>query len=491
MIWFEVLLAVIAPAIAGGIIYAGQKHLERASGWIATAAMCMSALWILRLSGPVVDMYNSGGNPITIEYSWVARSNIRFGFLIDTLNLPIGLIVIAVTALSCFYSVRYMENEQDQRGYFGSLLLVLTGMIGVLFSIDLVQFYLFWELMLIPSYLLIARQGASKRRLVVAFKYFIFTHIGALLLLLGIVTMFSYTGTFNLAELPQKAQLIPPDASSVIFMLLLLGFLVKMAAFPLHTWLPDTYSEAPIPVAAIFSGAVAPVAAYGMVRVLMTIFFDKMVQASNYLLALAVVTMLYGGLVTFSQTDIRRLLAYSSISQTGYTLFGLATVSSLGVTGTLLHITNHAICKALLFMGTGTIFRQTGKIDIRRTRGLMKKMPITGITCLIGAFSLAGTPPLMGFWGEWMMLAGAVASGKLVFALAGVVGMLVTAGYLILFLWRVFFGPVPKALDTVEESPRSLLAAMVFLAFISVLLGLWPGILLEFFGPAATYLCQL
>ncbi|MDH5794634.1 MAG: proton-conducting transporter membrane subunit, partial [Candidatus Bathyarchaeota archaeon] len=237
MIWCEVLLAVIAPAIAGGIIYAGRKHLERASGWIATAAMCMSALWILRLSGPVVDMYNSGGNPITIEYSWVARSNIRFGFLIDTLNLPIGLIVIAVTALSCFYSVRYMENEQDQRGYFGSLLLVLTGMIGVLFSIDLVQFYLFWELMLIPSYLLIARQGASKRRLVVAFKYFIFTHIGALLLLLGIVTMFSYTGTFNLAELPQKAQLIPPDASSVIFMLLLLGFLVKMAAFPLHTWL--------------------------------------------------------------------------------------------------------------------------------------------------------------------------------------------------------------------------------------------------------------
>jgi len=486
--WVELLSAVATPAIMAGFLYIGHKRLERASGWIATVAAFMSVFWVLSTLNLAVELYGIGENPLILEYPWVSQGSVRFGFLIDMLNLPIGLIVAVVTTLSCLYSVEYVK--EDQRSYFPSLLLTLTGMIGVVFSLDLIQFYLFWELMLIPSYFLIARHGSSRRRLDVGFKYFIFTHIGALLLLLGIVTMFSYTGTFSLAELPHKAQSIPPDVSSVIFTLLLLGFILKMAIFPLHTWLPDTYSEAPMPIASILSGAMAAVTAYGMARVLMTIFCNRMIQASNYLLALAVVTMLYGGIVAISQTDIRRLLAYSSISQTGYALFGLATVSSLGVMGTLLQIANQAICKALLFMCAGSILHQTKTTEIRRTRGLMKRMPITGITCLIGVFSLAGTPPLMGFWSEWMILAGAIASGALVFAFAAVIGMLMTAGYLIFFLWRVFFGPVPKALDTVEESPRSLLVAMVFLAFISVLLGLWPGALLEFFGPAATFLCQ-
>jgi len=486
--WVEVLSAVATPAIAGGILYIVHRRIERASGWIATVAAFMSVFWILSILNLMVELYSRGENSLILEYSWVSQGSVKFGFLIDLLNLPIGLIVAIVTTLSCLYSVEYVK--EDQRSYFPSLLLTLTGMIGVVFSLDLIQFYLFWEMMLIPSYFLIARHGSSRRRLDVGFKYFIFTHIGALLMLLGIVTMFPYTATFSLAELPQKAQLIPSDVSSVIFTLLLLGFILKMAMFPLHTWLPDTYSEAPMPIASILSGAMAPVAAYGMVRVLMTIFCNRMIQASNYLLALAVVTMLYGSLVALSQTDIRRLLAYSSISQAGYTLFGLATISSLGVMGTLLQMANQAVCKALLFMCAGSIARQTKTTEIRRTRGLMKRMPITGIACLIGALSLAGMPPLLGFWGEWMILAGAIASGALVFAFAGVIGMLMTAGYLILFLWRVFFGPVPKALGTTEESPRSLLAAMVFLTSISVLLGLWPGILLEFFGPAAAFLCR-
>jgi len=488
LVWNEVLLSVATPAIAGSILYIGQKRLERFSGWIATLSALICIFWILGILNPVVEAYAAGGNPIIFESSWVAQSNVGFGFIIDMLNYPIALIVAAITALSCFYSVRYMEKEQNQWASFASLLFILTGMIGVVFALDLIQFYLFWELMLIPSYLLIARQGTSKKRLDVGFKYFIYTHLGALLLLLGIVTMFSYTGTFNLADLPQKAQLIPPEMSPVIFGLLLSGFLVKMAVFPLHTWLPDTYSEVPPPIAAVFSGGMASVAAYGMIRILMTIFLDQMAHASNYLMTLGVVTILYGGLVAISQTDIRRLLAYSSISQAGYTLFGLATLSPLGVTGTLLQTANQAICKALLFLCAGSIMWQTGTEDMRKARGLTKKMPIISAACLIGAFSLAGTPPLMGFWSEWMILAGAIGTGNLVFALAAAIGMIVTAGYLLLFIWRVLFGRATKVVESAAESPRSLMLPAILLASLAVLIGIWPSILLEFMRPAASYL---
>jgi NADH-quinone oxidoreductase subunit M len=180
-----------------------------------------------------------------------------------------------------------MEKESNQASYYANLLLFMTGMIGVIFSINLIQFYLFWELMLIPSYLLIAQWGTSRRRLTIGFKYFIFTHMGALFMLLGILSIFSYTMTFNLLELPMKSAAIPPAMRATIFILLLLGFFVKMAAFPLHTWLPDAHSEAPTPISAMLSGLMIKSGAYGIGRILISILGDRMIQASDYLLTLA------------------------------------------------------------------------------------------------------------------------------------------------------------------------------------------------------------
>ena len=489
MVGHEVWLAVATPAIAAATIFVGQKRLERVSGWIATASALISAFLILVIFDAVVQAHSSGGNPLTFEYSWIPQSNVGFGFLIDMLNLPIGLTATAVTALSCLYSVKYVEKEQNRRSYFALTLFILTGMLGVVFSIDLIQFYLFWELMLIPSYLLIARLGASRRRLDVGFKYFIFTHLGALLMLLGIIAMFSYTKTFNLAELPEKVELIPPDTATIIFTLLLSGFFVKMAVFPFHTWLPDTYSEAPIPVAAIFSGAMAPTATYGMVRVLMAAFSRQMIQASQYLLALAVVTILYGGLLALAQRDVKRLLAYSSISQAGYIIFGLATASALGIMGALLHTVNHAFCKALLFLSVGSESRQKGRENVGTTRGAMKRTPINGVAFSIAIFSLIGTPPFLGFWSKWMIIVGVITSGKLAFAFLGVVAMLVTAAYLLVLFCRMFSGRLPKTPNIVREPSLLLLTPIVVLASLSVLLGIWPSILLELILPVAEYLC--
>ena len=481
-------LATVIPGVSGIVIYVVQKYVKKAAGWVSVAVASSSVLLILSMLKPVVDNYNNGQNPLVFEYPWISPVDINFGFLIDMVSFPIGLIIAIVSTLSCLYSIRYMENEPNQASYYANLLLFMTGMIGVVFSSNLIQFYLFWELMLIPSYLLIAQWGTSRRRLSIGFKYFIFTHMGALLMLLGILSIFSYTMTFNLLELPLKASAIPPPMNAAIFILLLLGFFVKMAAFPLHTWLPDAHSEAPTPISAMLSGVMIKCGAYGIGRILLSILGQRMIQTSDYLLTLAIITIIYGGLMALAQTDIKRLLAYSSISQMGYIIFGFGTVSTLGITGSLLHIVNHAICKSLLFMCAGSIMHQTGTRSIRKMSGLMTKMPITGGACLIAVFSLAGTPPLNAFWSEWMIFGGGLASGKAVFTFIGVASTLITAGYLLWFAWRVFFGAVPKGFEDVKEPSASLLIPIVILALLCAILGIWPGLMLAFITPAAEYL---
>lgn len=485
------LLATILPAAVGLVVYILQRYIKEKAGWICTITAASSVALILSMAKPVLDRYNNGDKPIVHIYPWIKPININFGFLVDVLSLPVSLIIAVVSTLSCLYSIKYMEKEQNQPSYYANLLIFMTGMIGVTFSINLVQFYLFWELMLIPSYLLISQWGMSRRRLTIGFKYFIFTHMGALLMLLGILSIFSYTMTFDLTELPLKAGAIPSNMAPVIFTLLLLGFFVKMAAFPLHTWLPDAHSEAPTPISAMLSGVMLKCGAYGIARILLTVFGARMIQASDYLLVLAIITMVYGGLMAMAQTDIKRLLAYSSISQMGYIIFGFATVSTLGIMGSLLHIINHAICKALLFMCAGSIIHQTGKRNIRSMSGLITKMPVTGLACLIGIFSLAGAPPLNAFWSEWMIFSGGLAAGKVAFAFIGVASTMITAGYLLWFAWRVFFGPVPKSLKNVKESPPLLLVSIIVLASASIILGVWPGIFLEFITPAAEVLSEL
>jgi NADH-quinone oxidoreductase subunit M len=486
MIEDAALLATVIPGIAGIVIYAFSRRIRRGVGWIATIAASSSVIMLISMGRDLI-----AHTRLIRSYAWAPSIDLEFGFLVDMVSFPIALIAAAVSTLSCFYSIKYMENERDQPAYYANLLLFMTGMIGVILSSNLIQFYLFWELMLIPSYLLIAYWGTSKNRLNIAFKYFIFTHIGALSMLLGILAIFSYTETFNLLKLPLLANAIPPSMVGVIFIMLLTGFLVKMAAFPVHTWLPDAHSEAPAPISAMLSGIMIKCGAYGMARVLLTTFGQIVLQVSDYLAILGIITIAYGGLMALAQTDIKRLFAYSSISQMGYIIFGLGVASELGIMGGLLHIVNHAVCKSLLFMCAGIIIHQTGTRDIRKLGGLIGKMPTLGIACLIGVFSLVGTPPLNAFWSEWMIFGGGLAAEKGLITIFGVLSTVITAGYYLWFAWRVFFGPLPKRLNRIKEAPLSLRASVIILATITVLLGVLPGLVLEYITPAAEYLFRL
>lgn len=488
MIPHAALLAALLPAIFGGIIYALRKSINKYIPWLATISASLPIFLILSMLPELIERYQTGEGQIYFTYTWITSINVTFGFLIDMVSLPIGLIVAVISALSCFYSIKYMEGEHGQAGYYANLLLFMAGMTGTVLSANLLQFYLFWELMLIPSYLLIAFWGTPKKGLASGFKYFIFTHVGAVCMLLGILWIYAVTGTFDLMELPSKSVAIPSSVIPPIFILLLIGFCVKMAVFPVHTWLPDAHAEAPTPISAMLSGVMIKVGAYAVARIFLSAFAQTVVQTSNYLAILGVITMIYGGLMAFAQTDIKRLLAYSSISQMGYIFFGLVVGSTLGIAGGLFHVINHAICKALLFMCAGAIMHQTGTRDIRKLGGLADKMPITSVSFIIGALSLAGTPSLNGFASEWMIFSGGIAAGKVFLTAIAVVTTVITLGYYLWFIWRAFFGATPKNLKNVKEASQLLSFPIVILAVATVVLGIWPNLILKFIVPAAEYL---
>ena len=195
--------------------------------------------------------------------------------------------------------------------------------------------------------------------------------------------------------------------------------------------------------------------------------------------------------MALAQKDVKRLLAYSSISQMGYIIFGFASASTLGIMGSLLHIINHAIIKSLLFLISGALLRQTGTRQIKSLGGLITRMPITGTACLIAVFSLAGAPPLNAFWSEWMIFGGGLASGMIVPTFIGVIGTVITAGYLLWFVWRVFFGEIGKKMEKTEEAPYIMIIPIIVLSALCILFGIWPGLLLQFIKPAADVFADL
>ena len=486
MIIHAPLLATIIPIISAILIFVFRRYIRNYEGWIASIVALLSVGIIFSMIKEIIEQ-----RCVYDTYAWIRTPSLHLtlGFTVDEISFFIGLVAAVISALSCFYSIKYMEDKRGQSGYYTNLLLFMAGMIGVIFSANLIQFYLFWELMLIPSYFLISHWGISKKRLSIGFKYFIFTHVGALFMLMGILSIYTFTGTFDIVELPLTVEqaiatsvMSAPDVLAV-FVLLLIGFCVKMAIFPVHTWLPDAHAEAPTPISAMLSGVMIKCGAYAFARILLSAFGRTVTQTSDVLAILGVVTMIYGGLMALAQTDIKRLLAYSSISQMGYIFFGLGVWlppdSTIGATGALFHVVNHAVCKSLLFMCAGVIMHQTGTRDIRKLGGLADKMPITCAASLIGALSLAGTPPLNGFWSEWMIFSGGISSGKTLLTTVAIVSTAITAGYYLWFLWRAFFGTTPKKLEYTREPSWLMRIPIIALAVIAVVIGIWPDIVLR------------
>ena len=482
--YMQILSILLVPLVFVFIAYYVGSRWGSKAGYLVFVSLLYSTIvtLLLGIQGGAQELYD--WSPIG-----------KFGLNADGLSLPILFTIALLTTVISVYSIPYMAHiigeEKKQFGlYYALYLLYAVGMMGAVLATNLIEFYLFFELMLIPSYFLIAKWGYGDRDRI-SFMYFMWTHIGALAFLAGILSV-GYLSNYEFDIADIATSMIPPQLRLWITLLMVVGLLVKMATFGLHIWLPYAHAEAPTPVSALLSPAMIGIGGYAIVRIVLTIVPAAFSQISTALAIWAVVTMFYGGAMALVQDDVKRLLAYSSISQMGYILLGISSFQVLGVSGSMFQYVSHGLGKGILFMMAGTIIMQAhGLRSIGRMGGLASKMPITTTAALLGVLTIMGIPPTTGFISEFLIFAGSFNQAfaaesmlRIVISAAAVVSTALTAGYSLWAVKRIFFGKLPTELEHVTEAPWTVTGPLVALAITSLIIGIFPDTVEHLLLPA-------
>jgi len=412
---------------------------------------------------------------------WIAPLNAHYHLGVDGLSLPF----VVLTAFLGFLAVLVSwKIDLRLREYFAWLLLLETSILGVFASLDLLLFFIFWEIEVIPMYFLITIWGAGRKEYS-AIKYVVYTLFGSAFMLAGILSLYFTTGSLSMVDITQTG-LAPLRAAIpvvAIFFLLLIGFAVKLPVFPLHTWLPDAHTDAPTAVSVMLAGALIKMGGYGMIRLCVTIFPQV---AQNYalpLVILAIIGVLYGAAVTMRQTDFKRLIAYSSISHMGYVLLGIFALGQVSLVGASLQMFSHGVITGLLFAMVGLVMHNTHERDLRNLGGLARQVPIIAIVFSIAGLASLGLPTTSGFAAEFLVFVGSFSStivpGIQIYTLLGVLGVVITAGYILWMLQRVFYGPVLEQYNGTADA--DILERVYMFAFVAVimLVGIYPAILTD------------
>ena len=359
---------------------------------------------------------------------------------------------------------------------------MIAGMLGIVMSGDFFTLFIFWELMGLSSYVLVSFLKQTWGPIEAGFKYLIMSATAGAFLLLSMALLFGMTGTLNFAVLASSLRGAPPTPwLFFVFSTLIIGFGVKSAIVPLHTWLPDAHPEAPSPISALLSGIVIETGLYALTRVLFLIFEPSFFKIT--IAMLAVLTMTLANVMALLQTDIKRLLAFSSIAQIGYMLIGLAAGTVYGVMGLFFHIFNHSLMKGMAFLSAGSIVHETKTRDIQSLRGVGKMMPITSLSLFISLLGLGGVPGTNGFMSKYVLFASAFGSGLSWLGIMGVLNSALSMAYYIRIM-QILLGH-PKDGFRVSEAPTLMVAVTLLMALLIVLFGLWPAPIIEFTTQAS------
>ena len=411
--------------------------------------------------------------------SWIPPINAQYFLGVDGLSLPL---LILTTLLGFIAVLVSWKINLRAREYFVALLFLETGILGVFTSLDLLLFFLFWEVEIIPMYLLISIWGTGRKEYS-AIKFVIFTLIGSAMMLAGILILYFHAGTFDMTELarlglePQLGGLL----AAAIFLLLFIGYAVKLPLFPLHTWLPDAHTDAPTAVSVILAGVLIKMGGYGMIRVCVSIFPEAAQRFAPPILALALVSILYGAAVTLRQRDLKRLIAYSSISHMGYVVLGIFAFSQVSMTGATLQMFSHGLITGLLFALVGLVYDKSHVRDILRLGGLARQMPIIVAVFSVAGLASLGLPGTSGFAAEFLVFLGSFSSslisGIQLYTIFGVAGVVLTAGYILWMLQRVFYGPPKAEYDGVPDATKLESFYIFVLVALIMLVGIYPAVL--------------
>ncbi len=411
------------------------------------------------------------GNTITVQYA--VPMGMDFVLYADKLAIFMAMVSSFIGALIVLYSFSYISHYSNQNEYYVMVVLFLGSMMGLVFSGNLILMFVFWEITAIASWRLIGFYR-DKHVVLKADKSFLVTVFGALVMLLGFIMLYADTGTFNLAGI--KASLGGAPVRDIIVILILFGILSKSATLPLHTWLPDA-GVAPSPVTALLHAAVlVKIGVYVYARLFCATFNVSEIW-STVVPVIAGASALISASAALIDTDLKRIIAYSTISQIGFIFLGLSSGTPLGVAGGLLYILMHGLAKAGLFLCAGIIEQNTHEKNITKLGGLIKTMPITAVAFLLCSFSVMGIPPFGGFFSKYMVIAGTVNGGQLLIAGTFIIGAVLTILYLFRVFTMVFMGEAKDGHLAAEKSP-----VMVFCVALLALLSLLGGIYIKYPG---------
>jgi len=488
---YSLLLVFLLPALGVPFVYfAGKKSSRAAAFLVALIAIVNMAL----IFTTVPTILNDPSHEYVEPYSWISILDSEFTLFVDGISASIAIITLVLIIVAAVFSVNYMEGKKNLPVYYSLLTLLSLGLVGVFITSNLLLFYFCWELMLVPAYFIIGGWG-YRDPYRAAFKFFIFTHAGAVFVLLGIGAIYMVTGTTDMFT-AQAALIANPDIVKWILLSLTAGFAVKMAVVPVHMWLPDAHSEAPSPMSALLSGVIISAGAYAILRLSLGTVFPAVagtafgIDFMHGLAIFGVISAFFGSLIALVETDIKRIIAYSSIAHMGYVMFGLslfpatpiagALAITASITGTVLHLLTHAVSKGLLFLSAGAIMHQTEIRDIREMGGLAGKMPFTAVASTTAALSIAGTPPFACFISEFLIFVGAfeVIQNDGFFLLPTALMLIATVlslAYSLRYLSHVFLGKTKsKDEKKIVDVPIYMKAAMAILVVFVIILGFWP-----------------
>lgn len=412
---------------------------------------------------------------------WIAPLNAFYHLGVDGLSLPL---VILTAFLGFMVVLISWKIDLRVREYFAWLLLLETSILGVFCSLDLLLFFIFWEIEVIPMYFLISIWGSGRKEYS-AIKYVVYTLFGSALMLAGILSLYFTTGSLSMVELAQSelgafTAVIPVAA---IFFLLLAGFAVKLPVVPLHTWLPDAHTDAPTAGSVMLAGALIKMGGYGMIRVCVSIFPQVATNYAPLLVTLAVISVLYGAAITLRQTDLKRLIAYSSVSHMGFVLLGIFALGQVSLTGAALQMVSHGLITGLLFAMAGLTMHNVGERDLSKLGGLARQIPIIAVIFSIAGLGGLGLPTTSGFAAEFLIFVGSFSStavsGIQVYTILAVIGVVLAAGYILWMLQRAFYGPVLEQYNGAKDA--DILERVYMFAFVALimLVGIYPAILTD------------
>src|SRR6266567_3880728 len=486
---FPILSIIILLPLVGGIaILCIPKERVGAIRWTAVAVAWMDFLLAMVLvlaysqagvsaSSPIFGSAPNGTFLYNEQITWIASLGINYSLGVDGISLLLVTLTTLLTLVCIGVSFRI---EQKVKNYMAFMLLLECGIIGVFLSTNLFLFYIFWEVMLIPAYFLVGGWGGD-RRIYAAFKFVLYTSVGSLLMLAGIIALSYYHhqaagGSYTL----DLATLLNSRLDNTVQMWLLLAFaaafVVKVPLVPFHSWLPDAYSEAPAPVTAMLAGAMSKTGAYGFLRFCLPLFPQAIHTLAPLFNSLAVISILYCAVLALVQTDLKRLLGYSSISHLGVVMLGIFAFNTQGIEGSVLQMINHGITITALFLIVGFIEARTGTRNITDFGGMARRVPILATVMLIAVLSSLGLPGLNNFAGEFLTLLG-VFRANAVFGVLGTLVVIPAAWYLIRFFLEVMEGPSQKEGVVSSLEPKAKLHDLQFSEF----LPLAPLLLLIFY----------